>query len=333
MSYRQLTPQERYAIHILSVAGFSHREIGRRLGRHHTTIGREKRRNGPPHSDLAIYRDDFGQRQSEVRRRSIVRPRRRADHKPLWRYVLRGLGRCWSPEQIAGRVRLDHPDDPLMRIAPETVYRWIYEDAAAGGVLYRHLRRAHRRRRRQRRFGAGRGYIPGRVGIERRPGVVERRRRFGDWESDTVEGAKGKGLIATHVERRSRYLVTVRLEDKTADLFAERTIRAFRTIPRAWRCTMTADNGKEFARFKKIEEKTGLTVYFADPYSAWQRGTNENTNGLLRQYFPKGCDFTAVSTKDLAAATRAINHRPRKCHGYRTPYEVFTEARSGALGT
>lgn len=332
MSYGHLTARERYAIHILSVIGLSHREIARRLGRHHTTIGREKRRNGPPRPELVVYNDEMAHPTAMARRR-IARHHRRSGHKALRRYVFRKLAVRWSPEQIAGRVRLDHPDNPRMRIAPETVYRWVYEDAAAGGALYRQLRRAHRKRRRQRRYGAGRGCIPGRVGIEQRPGIVETRERFGDWEADTVEGAKGRGLIATHVERKSRYLLTAGLEDKTATLLAGRTVRAFRVIPRSRRCTLTVDNGKEFARFKQIEEKTGLTVYFADPYSAWQRGANENTNGLLRQYFPKGCDFTAVSKHDLATATREINHRPRKCLDYRTPHEVFFEAARGALAT
>ena len=333
MSYGHLRLDERSAIHMLTSLGLSNREIGLRLGRHHTTIGREKRRNGLQYPSLSIYNVRLATRRIEERRSAIQRHRRRADHRPLWRYVMRGLQRRWSPEQIAGRIRLDHPDDLRMRIAPETVYRWIYRDAAVGGDLYRQLRRARRKRHHQRRTGSGRGCIPGRVGIEQRPEIVVGRRRFGDWESDTMEGAKGRGLIATHVERKSRYLLTVALQDKKADRFATRTVQAFRTIPRAWRCTMTADNGKEFARFKRIEEKTGLTVYFADPYSAWQRGTNENTNGLLRQYFPKGCDFTAVSEKDLAYATRDINHRPRKCLDYRTPHEVFSDAKRGALAT
>ena len=156
---------------------------------------------------------------------------------------------------------------------------------------------------------------------------------FGDWEADTLEGAKGRGGIASHVERKSRYLVTAKLEDKKAATFAHQTIHAFRRIPRAWRHTMTADNGKEFTQFKWIERAIGLSVFFADPYAPWQRGTNENTNGLLRQYFPKGRDLGAVSSKTLAKATKSINHRPRKCLGYQTPHEVLMNAPRGALPT
>ncbi len=332
MSYRHLSPRERYVLCHLKLFGLSNREIGRRLGRHHTTLGRELTRNGSAHRHLGPYWHEAAQRRAEARCR-FARHRRRAANRRLRRYVLRGLGQHWSPEQIAGRLVLEHDDDPGMRISPETIYQWIYTDAAMGGQLYRCLRQGHRKRRRQKRFGSPRGQIPGRVGIERRPAIVAHRARFGDWEADTVEGAKGRGGIASHVERKSRYLLTAKLGDKKADTFAEQTIRAFRRIPRACRHTLTADNGKEFAQFKRIERKTGLSVFFADPYAAWQRGTNENTNGLLRQFFPKGCDFHAVSTQDLAKATRAINHRPRKCLGYQTPHEVLMVAHRGALQT
>jgi len=211
-----------------------------------------------------------------------------------------------------------------MRIGTETIYQWVYGDTAEGGELHGYLRRRHPRRRRQRRYRSGRGLIPGRIGIAERPTIVDRRDRFGDWEADTVEGAKGSGGIASHVERKSRYLIAAKLADKKADTFAGETIRAFRRIPRAWRKTLTADNGKEFARFKRIEATTGLTVFFADPYAAWQRGTNENTNGLIRQYFPKGCDLRTVTHKHLAKVVNALNRRPRKCPGYRTPHEVLT---------
>ncbi len=211
--------------------------------------------------------------------------------------------------------------------------QWAYDDAAAGGALYHHLRRAHRKRRRQKRYGTGRGRLPGALGIALRPDIVDPRTRFGDWEADTVEGAKGSGGVASHVERKSRYLLTAKLADKTAATFAEQTIRAFRRIPRRCRHTLTADNGKEFARFKQIEMRTGLDVFFADPYAAWQRGSNENTNGLLRQYLPKGTDFRAVSIDQLEKLTKLLNHRPRKCLDYRTPHQVFMEACRGAVAT
>jgi|TARA_Y100000310_G_C20521444_1_gene733882 IS30 family transposase len=332
MSYVHLSLQERYVIHHLKLMKLSNREIGRRLGRHHTTIGREVGRNGPLRSGLGPYWHEVAQRRAEARWR-FARHHRRAANGGLRRTVVHQLGLNWSPEQIAGRLMIDHTDDPGMRISPETIYQWVYEDAATGGALYRCLRRSHPKRRRQRRTGSGRGQIPGRIGIDRRPEIVSLRGRFGDWEADTLEGAKGRGGIASHVERKSRYLVTAKLEDKKAATFAHQTIHAFRRIPRAWRHTMTADNGKEFTQFKWIERAIGLSVFFADPYAPWQRGTNENTNGLLRQYFPKGRDLGAVSSKTLAKATKSINHRPRKCLGYQTPHEVLMNAPRGALPT
>ena len=146
-----------------------------------------------------------------------------------------------------------------------------------------------------------------------------------------MEGAKGTGLITTHVERKSRYLIAGKLMNKTAAITSAVTCAAFKPIPKALRQTLTLDNGKEFAQFKAIEKQTGLSIYFADPYSAWQRGCNENTNGLLRRYFPKGMDFTQVTEKSLAQVVKKLNHRPRKCLNYQTPHEVFFNAKRGAL--
>ena len=182
-----------------------------------------------------------------------------------------------------------------MRISIETVYRWVYRDASRGGRLFGFLCRCHKKRRRQHHYGTGRGLIPGRISIDKRPDLVATRQRFGDWEGDTVEGAKGSGHITTHVERKSRYLIAAKLANKTAAVTAQAVAAAFRKIPAALRHTLTLDNGKEFARFHDIEKDTGLAIYFADPCSAWQRGTNENTNGLLRRYFPKGMDFRTVT--------------------------------------
>lgn len=232
---------------------------------------------------------------------------------------------------IAACVRLEYPDIPEMRVSIETVYRWVYRDASQGGQLFNCLCRCHKKRRGQHCYGTGRGLILGRISIDERPELVATRERFGDWEGDTVEGAKGSGNITTHVKRKSRYLVAAKLADKSAAVTARAVTAAFRRIPKVLRHTLTLDNGKEFARFKEIENNTGLTVYFADPYSAWQRGANENTNGLLRRYFPKGLDFRNVTEKSLAEAVKKLNHRPRKCLGYRTPHEVFMDARRGAV--
>ena len=332
MSYLHLSSEERYVISHLVLYGLSRREIGRRLQRHHTTVSREIKRNRPTYADDAVYCYDAGQFYADQRKRKAHHYIRQSKPK-LVRYVQCKLKQDWSPEEIAGRLIRDYPNSERMRISHETIYQWIYADAINGGDLYTHLRRHHKRRRKQRRYGCLRGLIPGRISIRKRPKAVENRKRFGDWEGDTVEGAKGSGAIASHVERKSRYLVAAKLCNKSASTMTTATVKAFRGIPELMRKTLTVDNGKEFAQFKRIEDQTGLSIYFADPYSAWQRGSNENTNGLLRQYLPKGSNFKKISDKDLALIVKKLNHRPRKCLNYQTPDEVIQWAISGALAT
>jgi IS30 family transposase len=331
MPYTHLTENERYVISHLSVAGFSLREIARRIKRHHTTVSRELERNGPEY-DCTVYWYDWTHPMA-LKRRHKARHHRRQSNPHLVKYVIRKLRDDWSPETIAEKLKIEYPENDKMRVSHETIYRWIYLDANEAGILYHHLRRRRKKRRRQKRYGSGRRFIPGRVSISERPAIVETRERFGDWEGDTVEGKKSTGYFATHVERKSRYLIAAKLTNKKAESLTSKSIKAFWRIPKKMRKTLTVDNGKEFARFKKLEDKTGLTVYFADPYSAWQRGTNENTNGLLRQYFPKGTDFRNVSEEDLAFAVKKLNHRPRKRLNYQSPYEVFWKAKNGALTT
>jgi IS30 family transposase len=237
----------------------------------------------------------------------------------------------WPPEVISARISSDYPDDERMRISHETIYRWIYLDASQGGSLHRHLRRRRPKRRRQTRYGSGRRFIRDRVSIDERPAIVATRERFGDWEGDTLEGGRGKGALATHVERKSRYLIATKLSDKKAATMNAQSINAFQRLPCAMRKTLTVDNGKEFSQFKELEAKAGLKVYFADPYAAWQRGTNENTNGLLRFYFPKGTDFLSTTEEELHFIIEKVNHRPRKCLNYQTPHEVFFQNSRGAL--
>jgi IS30 family transposase len=328
MSYTHLTLQERFDISHLKGA-VSLREIGRCLGRSHTSISRELKRNGTTFSGLEYGADRA--HDTSQRRQSMARHYRRQDHAPLLRYVERRLLFDWSPGAISGRLKLKYPDNPKMRISPETIYRWVALDSRYGGELYLHMRRRHKNRRRQKRYGAGRRFIPGRVGIEQRPAIVNERSRFGDWEGDLVVGSRNPAAVGTHVERRSRYLKASLLKNRKAETFNIATIPIYQQLPEALRQTLTLDNGKEFSRFKELESDTKLKVYFADPYAAWQRGTNENTNGLLRFYFPKGTDFSQVSEDELNRAVKRLNHRPRKCLGYRTPYEVMRDALGGAL--
>lgn len=304
MSYQQLTLEERYVIAHLKIAKFSLREIARRLGRHHSTISRELKRNGPAFAHWVYWYDVAHPK--ALQRKARARHHRCRDNRALYDYVAQRLQARWSPECIAGRLILDYPRQPAMRVSHEGVYRWIYHDGLSGGQLYRTLTLAHKRRRKQRRYGSLRGLIPARVSIAERPAVVATRRRFGDWEGDTVYGRTTRACLLTQVERKSRYLLANRIADRRATTVATTKITQFSVLPKSWQRTLTLDNGKEFTAFQHVEQETGLRVFFADPYSAWQRGANENTNGLLRRYFPKGTDFSKVSDEVLATVVHAL---------------------------
>ena len=316
MGYGHLSIDERESIMKMVAQGFSYSEIGQRLGRHKGTISREWRRNV---SSTGEYRPHLAQRYYRKRRAAAKTPYRLEEDGKLRRYVSSKLRQYWSPEQISGRLRRERK----IKLSPVTIYSWIRRERSAGGTLYRYLRQSHRRRRKRRGSEDHRGQIPDRRMIDQRPQVVNARQRIGDWESDTVEGVKGRGLIATHVERKGRYTVAVKVADKSADTVSQATLRFMKKLPPQKVKTMTFDNGKEFAGFKELERGLAMRSYFARPYHSWERGTNENTNGLLRQFFPKGMDFSTIGQSEVDRASKLLNNRPRKCLNYRTPAEVF----------
>lgn len=319
MPYQHLKREERYVIYHLVVFRLSCREIARRLDRAPSTIAREIKRN----SGTFNYFHEVAQEKHDARANLAHRGRRRRPQL-VFRYVEAGLREGWSPETISRRLCREFPRQEDRRVSHETIYQWVYRDAQEGGEAYRCLRRRHSRRRRQRTRLKGLSRIPDRIGIEARPVIVNSRRRFGDWESDTLQGtSRSGGGLATHVERKSRYLVAARLGDRTSETFVRESIEALNKMPWQYRKTMTADNGSEFARFKFMEDALGMQVFFAHPYSAWERGTNENTNGLLREYFPKGCDFKIIPDETIRKIVAKLNNRPRKCLGFRTPREVL----------
>jgi transposase, IS30 family len=327
MSYVHLTERERYVIYHLSLSGFSLREIGRRLLRSHTSISRELKRNGritgPYVNDIAHH--------IATNRKSKTRHSKRKTNKELRNYIERKLALRWSPQQISERLKLDYPAKQQMRISSETIYLWIYSNVVCRDTMSQLLRTRRPKRKTQRRASEKRGQIVDRVSIYERPEVVDTRERIGDWEGDTIVGQQGTGVIVTHVERKSRYLIAGKLPSKEAKPLTEISARKFSKIPKIFRLTLTVDNGKEFADFKNLEKRSQLKVYFAEPYSSWQRGCNENTNGLLRQYFPKGTSFKCVTDSDVAKAVNQINNRPRKSLNYQTPAEVMKLATYGAL--
>ncbi len=330
MPYNHLTLPEREVIYKMRLDRKSLARIGQALGRSKSTVSRELRRNAA----TGHYAPHTAQQSAESRR--LACKPLKMEHEPLRQYVEDHLKLCWSPDQIAGRLKLQHPADPQMHLSHETVYQWVAVNRDyIQGDLHTHLRQAHRKRRRRRGTRDRRGRIVGRVGIEHRPKVVESRCRLGDWESDTVIGKGRSGCLATHVERKSRYTILARLDNRKARSFNRRSVAAFRRHERRHgplpRHTLTADNGKEFAGFKKLEKALSLDVYFADPYHACQRATNENTNGLIRQYLPKRMNFCRITEADVIRVETLLNHRPRKCLGYRTPYEVLNKGRPVAL--
>jgi transposase, IS30 family len=327
MSYTHLTSNERYVIAHLKAFKLSLREIARRIGRSASSVSRELKRNGP--GDGWVYWYDAAQQRAEQRKRK-ARSQRRRSHEALYKLVVSSLCYGLSPQIIAERLKREYPRQHSMRISHEGIYQWVFADAKSGGDLYQSLVRHHKHRRKN-RLGYRRRLFEGRVSITTRPLIVAHRRRFGDWESDTLEGARSSGGLATHVERKSRYLLAGKLDNKLSATFTATTLKLFAQVPKRRIKTMTVDNGSEFAKFKEIEQHTGVSIYFADPHSPWQRGCNENTNGLLRRYFPKGFDFRLASDKLIQVVVDKLNHRPRKCLNYRTAYEVFFNAKTVAL--
>jgi transposase, IS30 family len=316
MGYVHLNIDEREVILKMSAQNTSMRQIADYMERDVGTISRELSRNV---DSTGEYRPHLAQKYYEKRRKESKEPYRLEDNKQLRKYVTAKLKQYWSPEQISNCINRDCE----MSVSPLTIYSWIYRDCSSGGGLYKFLRRSHRHRRKRRAGADKRGQIPDRRMIDQRPRIVDERSRIGDWESDTIEGKKGSGFIITHVERKSRYTAARKVDEKSSDIVTKATIKTFKKFPKKKVKTMTLDNGREFAGFKEMEQELKMKSYFARPYHSWERGTCENTNGLLRQFFPKGMDFRTVTQSDVDRALELLNNRPRKCLNYRVSTEVF----------
>jgi IS30 family transposase len=291
-------------------SGASKIEIASSLGVHKSTISRELTRN----------RGQRGWRPEQAQHKALARQRINGGKftPEEWAVVEQLLGQKYSPEQIANRTK----HESAFSISHESIYLYIYANKREGGELWKHLRLQKQRRK---RYGSGkekRQIIKNRIGIEDRPAIVETRERIGDWEGDTVVGKDHKGAIITNVERRTLYLVGEKLPSKQAHLVTESIVRTLAPYKEKV-FTHTFDNGTEFAGHQEIAKALEAQIYFAHPYSSWERGSNENTNGLLRQYFPKGTDFSKIANKEVAKVIDQLNHRPRKVLGYKSPHEVF----------
>lgn len=336
--YTRLTCVEREEISRQLAARASVRAIARHLGRAPSTISRELRRTGRVrlryrrHQYRALPAQQWAVRVGRHRRR----PRRLATNDRLWAYVVAGLARRWSPEQIATRLRAEYPDDPTMRASHETIYTYVYvlPRGALRRELLHALRHRHKRRRaRHRRPGHDRrGQLPDMISIEARLAEVADRTVPGHWEGDLLMGRRALSALGTLVERTTRTTLLVPLTAKDATSVRRAFAREMRTLPQQMRRSLTYDRGKEMAEHRLFTQTTGIRVYFAHPQSPWERGTNENTNGLLRQFFPKRTDFTQLSRRQIKQVQDLMNGRPRKVLNWRTPSEAFYHL-PVALGT
>ena len=337
---RYLSFEEREELMAGLAAREAQAEIARRLGRHPSTISRELARNCPRYPNGQLRRPRY--RASAAQMKAEERARRPKMAKlvvlpPLHDYVQEKL-ECrerWSPEQIARRLRKDFPDDERMRVSHETIYQSIYVQGR--GALRRELatclRTGRALRKPQRRPDERRGRIKNMVPISERPAEVEDRAVPGHWEGDLVVGKNGASAIGTLVERSTRFVMLLHLTDQKAETVREAIAAQILTLPEALRRTLTWDQGKELAEHVQLRIDTDVEVFFCDPHSPWQRGTNENTNGLLRQYYPKGTDLSVHSQAELAEVADALNGRPRKTLGFDTPAEAMAALLSAAQTT
>lgn len=315
MVYTQLTEGKRYQIYTLLNNGFTQVKIAQQIGVHPSTVSRELLRN----TGKCGYRPKQANEKALQRRTEAPKARRMTES--MQTNVSKYLQLQWSPEQISNYLKIEGGD----WVSHETIYQFVLEDKQNGGMLYKQLR--HSRKKRKKRYGSSdrRGEIKDRTSIDKRPKSIEKRDRIGDWEIDLVIGKSHQGAIVTVVDRLSLMTLIARVDSKHAELVTAATTSLLKPYKKRGAHTITADNGKEFSGHKELSKALGIDFYFAHPYSSWERGTNENTNGLIRQYLPKGAEFASVDDNKCQFIMDRLNNRPRKCLGYRTPKQVFEE--------
>jgi IS30 family transposase len=321
-NYSHLTVEERDQISVLKAEGQSLRSIAHELGRHHTTIARELDRNAPPVRKGRYLSHKAHER--SVLRKSLAHQRDRLKNEEIQRYVETGLHLQWSPEQIAGRLAIDHKGQT---ISHEAIYQFIYKERHD---LVTTLARHHRKRQKRGHSRKHRSsHIPNRISIEKRPLSIENRKQAGHWERDSLVSRASKACLDVKIERKSRYTLIDKLERRTAEAVRLVIINRLKPLPGHLRRSLTYDNGSEHAEHEIVNSALGTKSYFCHPYSSWERGTNENVNGLIRRFLPKKTNFSNISPAHIKQIEFLLNNRPRKCLYYKTPAEVFWE--SGAL--
>jgi len=319
MKYHHLTPDERYLIYILSQVGISRVKIAKELDRSPSTISREMSRN----KGRRGYRPKQAQEKYEQRRLSCgIKVKICGELESL---VIQRLEEEHSPDQISGYLR----DFKGIHLSHECIYDYIKRDFKAGGLLYKKLRCSNKKRRKKYGSYNTKGQIPNRIFIDKRPKVVDEKTRIGDWEIDTVIGKNHKGVLLTIVDRKSKFTIIRKCKDKTAASITTSLCKALKPYKGKLH-TLTSDNGKEFAGHEETASKLNINFYFAHPYHSWERGLNENTNGLIRQYFPKGTDLRLLTENEIMKVQCKLNTRPRKLLGYYTPEEVLNDNKESA---
>lgn len=321
--YKHLSQEERELIAAQLSEGSSVGDIAKAVGRNKSTISRELKRNSPPERRRYVPCRAHAR---ACERKTNANKHERLKNEFVRHYVKDGLAQGWSPEQISGRIRIDHPGQTINH---EAIYQYIYHPQNPDRVeMIKLLRRAHRKRRDK---GIGRKVrktkIPNRIPIDARPKSVESRRYYGHWEGDSLVSRKSKAALNSLVERKSRLVLITKLQRKSAADTNKAVMGRLKKFPAKGRQTLTLDNGTENAKHETLSSKLGIKCYFARPYASWQRGTNENINGLIRWYLPKGTDFRTITSEQIARIEYLLNSRPRKCLGYRTPMEVAASSR------
>lgn len=323
MATNHLTPGERDEIARLLAEKVPKRQIAKRLGRAESTITRELKRNSTrtPYSGRRRYCAIAAQQKCDARRHQ--RRCKKMQQPEVRDYVQDRLEKFWSPDQIAGRMKLDFAGDPRRCVSRQTIYQRLHEEDCS-----RRFQKCLRRYRLQKRR---KKQAPKIASIANRPEVIERRERVGDWEGDTIVGSHQSGAVVSAVERKTGYTILAKVGDRCSATINQRIIRRLQKLPRSQRRSITFDNGSEFAGHRELTKSLAIDVYFAEPRKPWQRGTNENTNGLVRQFLPKGTSFRDLTAAAVSCIQTLLNERPRRRLGYRTPQELLQEDASRAM--
>jgi len=322
--HRRLTKTERILIGQLKDKGYSNKKIARVLGRSVSTIGREIKRNSFQGKDSRFYEPLHAQAKTEARKKRAWGAKQPLKSPKIYAFVLARLRDGWSPEQIAGRLRFEHPKDKSWWICHETIYRFVYHPENQDQSWWEYLRRKQKRRRKKNGRKAHRVRIPDRVSIHERPKIIDKRKQIGHWEGDSLVGKGHLSGLHTEYERVFSLTRIEKIKRIDADETAKAWKKIFGPLPKKLRRSTTLDNGSEMVKHAKLK-KMGMATFFADTYAAWQRGGNENANLWVRYYFPKGTDFSKISEEEIRDVEWELNNRPRKRLKFKKPMEVFTE--------